>query len=139
VRILVNGEEYSSWDEVPEETRRLMRKVLPDADHNGIPDAVEGKDGPGVHVYKKRILVKRTSRTTRVLRTEEHPGFRYTMTNEDVSEALPKLDGDRVAPDPMTSDPGTPPTPPSDGPVILNGVEVGPDGQPLAKKHWWRR
>jgi hypothetical protein len=58
MKITVNGQEYASWDDVPEETRRLLGRVLPDEDGNGVPDAFEGKAEPGRHTYRKVILTK---------------------------------------------------------------------------------
>ncbi len=37
----INGVDYPSWDQVPEELRRQLA-ALPDADGNGIPDLIEG-------------------------------------------------------------------------------------------------
>ncbi len=48
----INGVDYPSWDQVPEELRRQLA-ALPDADGNGIPDfaekiAVIGAPAPSV-------------------------------------------------------------------------------------------
>lgn len=51
-RIVFNGQEYSSPEEMPAEIRRAyeqaMSGVLADADHNGIPDLFESGGGTSV-------------------------------------------------------------------------------------------
>jgi hypothetical protein len=135
VRIRVNGEEYASWDEVPEELRSMLRAALPDSDHNGVPDVMEGKAEPGEQRYSGSFVVRRRSKITRVSRTTARPGFRFTMTGSEVQAVPPRIEAD--------TPPARPPTPPTsatpEGPILLNGVEVGPDGQPLRRKPWWRR
>jgi hypothetical protein len=62
------------------------------------------------------------------------------MTDETVRPVPPHLGDDGRVDDPVeTSDPPTAPSPSADEPIILNGVEVGADGQPLKRKRWWQR
>jgi hypothetical protein len=131
VTIRVNGEEYASWDEVPEHARHLLEKVLPDADHNGVPDVFEGKSEPGHQTYRARFVATERTTETRVPGSGTRPGFGFKMTDSEVHQ---------VAPDPEDR-PSAPAAPvaPVDGPIVLNGVAVGPDGQPLRKKRWWNR
>ena len=129
--IRVNGEEYDSWDEVPEETRHLLEKVLPDEDHNGVPDVFEGKVEPGHHTYRGRFVATERTTRTRVPGAGTRPGFRFEMTATEVRQ---------VAPDPEERpSESSAPIAPADGPIVLNGVAVGPDGKPLRKKRWWSR
>jgi len=134
VKIRVNGEEYGSWDEVPEEMRRILRQVMPDDDHDRIPDTLRARPGPGQRVTRRRFDVTATVKDTRVPPTDARPGFRFQMTDA-FARALPPDPDDTGATDvdvaPATARP--------DGPIMLNGVEVGPDGTPLKKKRWWSR
>jgi hypothetical protein len=131
VTIRVNGEEYASWDEVPEHARHLLEKVLPDEDHNGVPDVFEGKAEPGHHTYRGRFVVTERTRETRVPGAGTRPGFRFRITDSEVSQ---------VPPEPEDRQPESAgPAAPADGPIVLNGVAVGPDGKPLTKKRWWNR
>jgi hypothetical protein len=137
VRIRVNGEEYASWDDVPEEMRRLLARVMPDDDHDGVPDAFQRPTEPGQHTYHRRFTA--TTRVThhRVLPSEDRPGFRFD-TADTFARALPLTPEGRQEADPESSPP--PSTAPStDGPIVLNGVEVAADGSPLKKKRWWSR
>ena len=50
-RISVNGQSYNSLEEMPPDVRKQYEEVmskLADADHNGIPDILEGKPDPTV-------------------------------------------------------------------------------------------
>jgi hypothetical protein len=40
--ININGQNYSTWDEVPDDIKQKVAAKLPDADGNGIPDVFEG-------------------------------------------------------------------------------------------------
>jgi hypothetical protein len=138
VTIRVNGVEYDSWDAVPEEIRRIVGALLPDDDHDGTPDAVEGALPPG-H-YGGRIRVTRRTKVTEVRPKGDRPGFRFAMTDESAQAVPPHLGDDGRVDDPVeTSGPPTAARPPADGPIILNGVEVGADGRPLKCKRWWQR
>jgi hypothetical protein len=39
--INVNGQSYTSWEDVPPEVRAQLAATLPDADKNGVPDLFE--------------------------------------------------------------------------------------------------
>lgn len=41
VKLTVNGVEYDSWDDVPEEQRASLARVLPDDAGTGVPDVFE--------------------------------------------------------------------------------------------------
>jgi hypothetical protein len=52
-KIMVNGKEYDSVDDMPAEVRSVyqsMSGMLADADHNGVPDILEGKGNPAAVV-----------------------------------------------------------------------------------------
>jgi hypothetical protein len=56
-KIVINGKEYASTDEMPPEIRAVYEEamsVLADRDANGVPDLLEGK-GPGVWQAAKQI------------------------------------------------------------------------------------
>jgi hypothetical protein len=131
VKIRINGDEYDSWDEVPEETRRLLAQVIPDDDHNGVPDVFEEGREPGHHTYRRRFTVTTRSRDTLVPRSGARPGFRF-RTTDAFARALPPEPGDLEVDRPAS-------VAPSEAPIVLNGVEVGADGKPLRKKRWWNR
>jgi hypothetical protein len=131
VTIRVNGEEYDSWDEVPEHTRHLLAKVLPDEDHNGVPDVFEGKVEPGHHTYRGTFVATERTTQTRVRGAGTRPGFRFRMTDSEVHQVPPEPEDRHPGPEAQL--------PPGDGRIVLNGVEVGPDGRPLRKKRWWVR
>jgi hypothetical protein len=135
VKIRVNGEEYSSWDEVPEEMRRLLAQVMPDDDHDGVPDALQQHIGPGQPPYRRRFNVTARVKNTRVPPSDARPGFRFQMTDA-FARALPPEPVDGESTGSATTGPATSAT---DGPIVLNGVEVGADGTPLKKKRWWSR
>ena len=40
--IIVNGQHYASWDEVPADVRNTMSAALPDANRDGVPDLLQG-------------------------------------------------------------------------------------------------
>ena len=148
--IRLNGAEYDSWEDVPEEMRRMLDGALPDLDGNGVPDAFEGKAEPGHHTYKKIVVTR-----PRDLRPgEEHDPGKLRMKKLSVT-----TDGDD--PDPASdisplyrprwrpADPGAAVPAPEDAPVSsastvpqgmieLNGELVNVDGTP-PKRHWWRR
>jgi hypothetical protein len=140
VRITVNGEEYGSWDEVPEETRHLLGQVLPDVDGNGVPDAFEGGADPGRHSYHKVIVTTPASppavpNGTRKVRVK----VRRTIAR------LPDATGSTPPPDPSPDpSPDPAPGPPADGStvpqgkILLNGELVDADPEP-PRPHWWRR
>lgn len=160
MKIRVNGAEYDSWDDVPDEMRRMLDGVLPDLDGNGVPDAFEGKAEPGHHTYKKFVVTR-----PRDLRPgEEHDPhkLRMQMLSATTDEAAPDPASDisplyrprwrpeDAAPaDAAPADSGPAYPAPEDAPVPgastvpqgmieLNGELVNIDGTP-PKRHWWRR
>ena len=48
--LIINGQEYASWDDVPEDVRGQLAH-LRDADRNGIPDDIEGSAYASVQVH----------------------------------------------------------------------------------------
>lgn len=128
----LNGVEHDSWDDVPEDVRHLLAKALPDEDHNGVPDVFEGRAEPGHRRYTARLVATETTEVSRVRRAGTRPGFRFTMTTSDVHPVAPE-------PEDLAVEARAPVPTEADGPIVLNGVEVGPDGLPLRKKRWWRR
>ena len=153
--IRLNGAEYDSWDDVPEEMRRMLDGVLPDLDGNGVPDAFEGKAEPGHHTYKKIVVTR-----PRDLRPgEEHdPGkLRMKVLSATTDEGAPDP-ASHISPlyrprhrpeDAAPADPGPAEPAPEEAPfssastvpqgmIMLNGELVSADGTP-PKRHWWRR
>jgi hypothetical protein len=134
MRIRVNGEEYDAWEDVPEEARRLLGKALPDEDHDGVPDVFEDAAGPDHHAESAHFVATQRTRVTRVPGSATRPGFSFRMTTSDVHVEPPD-------PDELGREWSTPlePMRSVDRPILLNGVEVGADGQPLRKRKRWRR
>jgi len=59
-RIVVNGREYGSVDEMPPDVRQAyqrMRSGLVDSDRDGMPDMFEGKKANVVSVTRRKIVV----------------------------------------------------------------------------------
>jgi hypothetical protein len=62
-KIVFNGKEYSSPDEMPPEVRRTydrMLQMLPDEDRTGVPDLFEGKSGSGVGLQTAEVKFQLT-------------------------------------------------------------------------------
>jgi hypothetical protein len=130
VKIVVNGQEYDSWDQVPEEIRALMGGTLPDADHNGVPDLLEGGPIPtaGMTVQSTAIDVD---------------GVTYQSLADLPPQARAALEAAGLTGAPGA--PATAPAPlppaapaPATGQVLLNGEPVGANGS-AKRRHWWQR
>jgi hypothetical protein len=59
-RIVFNGREYSSADEMPPDVREVFERTMrlaADSDRDGVPDVFEGKDGNVTSITRSRIVV----------------------------------------------------------------------------------
>jgi len=59
-KIVVNGREYGSVDEMPPDVRQAyerMRSALVDSDRDGVPDMFEGKNANVVRVTRQKVVV----------------------------------------------------------------------------------
>ena len=121
MKITVNGREYDSWGDVPEETRHLLGRVLPDDDGNGVPDAFEGKAELGRHTYRKVML----SRPSQVPAPPEEGRRKVRfMSRSTTTVAAPASATDQsVVPE---------------GKIMLNGELVDANSE-QPKTHWWHR
>lgn len=131
MKITVNGTEYSSWDEVPEDARRLLMAsgAFADSDHDGVPDFAEG--GGAESLKSGRFVSRVTKRITVGDKTYDSvddvpPALRATLERAGL-----------IQPGEAATDSARPAesTAPS-GEVLLNGVPI--DDKPR-KKRWWRR
>jgi hypothetical protein len=127
--ITVNGTEYASWDDVPEELRTTLRGALPDADGDGVPDVLQGRATPGRHVV--RTMKIKVGDQEYDSPDQLPPELRATleaagMVQSAVEAGTRPLSG---------AQPQLPPAA-AGGPVVLNGVPIAP---PAKKKHWWQR
>jgi hypothetical protein len=134
MNIVVNGQQYASWDDVPDEIRTLLGSTgaLPDSNHDGVPDLFEGGPLP-------------TSETTVQSTTIDVDGVTYHSLEDvppEVRSALAAagLLGARSSNPPSASRQVTPTSQPPQpsGEVLLNGVPVAADGS-AKRKHWWQR
>jgi hypothetical protein len=128
VKIVVDGQEYDSWDQVPEEIRALMGGTLPDADHNGVPDLLEGGPIPtaGMTVQSTAIDVD---------------GVTYQSLADLPPQARAALEAAGLTGAPGATAPAPlPPAAraPATGQVLLNGEPVGANGS-AKRQHWWQR
>jgi RNase P/RNase MRP subunit p29 len=59
-RIVFNGREYSSADDMPPDVREAFERTMrltADSDRNGVPDVFEGRDGNVTSVTRQKIVV----------------------------------------------------------------------------------
>ena len=156
--ITVNGTEYASWDDVPEDVRATLRGALPDADGDGVPDVLQGRGAPGQHVV--RTMKIKVGDQEYDSPDQLPPELRASLQSAGLFPTRPALQpGVQASPEPAPQagaqtgpQPGPRPAPgfsppaapipppvstaPAAGPVMLNGVPV--DAQ-VKKKHWWQR
>jgi hypothetical protein len=97
-RIIFNGQEYASPEAMPEEVRKMYQQALAqfaDADHNGIPDVLEGRgDGTKAVIGIQNSSITVNGKTYG--NVEEMPGFARFL----YEQAMRHLDRSRLsAPD----------------------------------------
>jgi hypothetical protein len=147
--INVNGQNYSTWEDVPPEVRQQLAATLPDADKNGVPDLFEGNLGglpAGAQTFASTSIIVdgKPVQSAADLPPEMQaklqqalgmlgPMFGATATP---TAAVPPAPGTPTAPG------GVPPNAPwplQPGQVMLNGVPTVVGETTPAKKSWWKR
>jgi hypothetical protein len=138
--ININGQNYSSWEEVPEEIRAQVAGKLPDADHNGVPDVFEGN-----LASLGNLVAGGQAATFTSISVDGQQVNSLGQLPPEVQEMLQKTLGiyqpGSVAAPPPAAPGAVPPNAPwplQPGQVMLNGVPttVGADAP---KKSWWKR
>lgn len=128
----INGVDYPSWDQVPEELRRQLA-ALPDADGNGIPDLIEGTAATlPDQVVRTQTYVETSSRS-------------FVLNSPEDFAALPPdvralLDGPPAAGIPQDAPPQdalAAPARPQDAPVVQASAVL--QDRTAAKPSWLRR
>ena len=153
--ININGQNYTKWEDVPEDVRKQLATTLPDTDHNGVPDMLEGNLSGVQAMMQSAMQAGGTGQPAQTFTSITVDGQQVGSLGQlppEVQEMLRNTlgiyqPGSVAAPPPAA--PGAPaapgvvppnaPWPLQPGQVMLNGVptSVG-DGQPV-KKSWWRR
>jgi hypothetical protein len=136
--ININGQSYATWEEVPPEVRQQLAARLPDADHNGIPDLLEGNlAGLG------DLAAGGQPATFTSISVDGQQVDSLGQLPPEVQELLKNAlglaqPGSAATPGPTPG--GAPPTgvPLQPGEVMLNGVPTAVGAEP-AKKPWWKR
>ncbi|MCW2797431.1 hypothetical protein [Nocardioides sp.] len=142
MQIMVNGQQYDSWDAVPPEIRQQLAAKLPDADKNGIPDLFEGGGLPmsssSVITSTSFAVDGKTYDNVASLPAEVQAVLRNMLpglTGAAAPAATPPL----AVPAPAAAPAPTVGQPLAEGEVMLNGVPTRVGSEPARKKHWWRR
>lgn len=143
MKITVNGTDYDSWDDVPEQLRSLLGSTLPDADGDGVPDLLQGTGvlpADGVHVQSTSIDVD--GRTYDSI--DDLPaGIRASLQSAGLLGGPPAPSAQAANPAgrlPAASTPARPAgrQPLGPGQVLLNGEVVDVDPGP-ERRRWWQR
>jgi hypothetical protein len=126
VNIEVNGKQYDSWDDVPEDIRKLVQGTgaLPDTDHDGVPDLFENTAA----LPSGSTTIRSTTVTT--------GGQTYNSIDEVPPDIRAALQSAGLLGGPQPS--GPQPSGPQPSGVLLNGVPVEAAGK-VERKRWWRR
>ena len=109
-RILFNGQEYPSVEAMPDDVRKLYQQAiaqLVDADHDGIPDVLQGR-GDGA---KNVIGIQSSSITVNgktYQRTDDMPPLVRALFDEAIRLVGPTLSGAPDAPSVPASSPRNP-------------------------------
>ncbi|MDX6299540.1 MAG: hypothetical protein QOF53_754 [Nocardioidaceae bacterium] len=142
--INVNGQSYTSWEDVPPEVRQQLATTLPDADKNGVPDLFEGNlqglpAGAQTFASTSIIVDGKPVQSAAQLSPE---------VQAKLQQALGMLGPMFAAGTTPAAAPGAPATPAATatsaiplqpGQVMLNGVPTVVGGTPPPKKGFFKR
>jgi len=143
VEININGQRYDEWHQVPEAIRAQLAALLPDADGNGIPDALEGKGAFGAGGGFPQPTVISTS-------SINLNGKPINSVADLPQEVIDRIRGagfgafldQQSPPAPVGQVPPAPATPTSaplaSHQVIMNGQVVDVNAQSTAPRRWWQ-
>ncbi|QIG41364.1 hypothetical protein G5V58_24145 [Nocardioides anomalus] len=146
MQIIVNGQSYTRWEDVPEAVRTQLAATLPDTDHNGVPDMLEGN-------LSGLSQLAGQAQTFTSVSVDGQPVSSLGQLPPEVQELLQKTlglaqPGSVAAPPPApgaapaapaTPATGTPAPPLQPGQVMLNGVPTTPGDITEPRKPWWKR
>ncbi|MCW2765142.1 MAG: hypothetical protein JWO11_1101 [Nocardioides sp.] len=143
MQIMVNGQQYDSWEAVPPEIRQQLAAKLPDADGNGVPDLFEGGGLPPTSssvVTSTSFAVDGTTYdSVAALPPEIQAVLRNLMPGAAGPPApAPPLSMPTQAQVPPAPSPA-PGQPLAEGEIMLNGVPTRVTDEPVRKKRWWQR
>jgi hypothetical protein len=144
--ININGQNYDTWEDVPEDVRKQVAAKLPDADQNGVPDVFEGNLASlGNLAGGQTTFTSISIDGQQVDSLGQLPPEVQEMLRSTLGIYQP---GSVAAPPPGTpgTTPGTsgaavPPNGPwplQPGQVMLNGVPTTVGAEP-PRKSWWKR
>jgi hypothetical protein len=139
--ININGQSYTTWEDVPEDIRKQVAAKLPDANQNGVPDVFEGD-------LSSLANLANAQTTFTSISVDGQPVSSLGQLPPEVQEMLRNTlgivqPGSVAAPPPGTpAAPGVAPPnaawPLQPGQVMLNGVPTTPGVEP-PKKSWLKR
>jgi hypothetical protein len=141
VEINVNGQQYDDWQQVPEAIRAQLEALLPDADGNGIPDALEGKGGFGAGGSFPQPTVISTS-------SINFNGKQVNSISDLPQEVVDRIRGaglgaflEPQSPPSATSDSAAATdssTPLASHQVVMNGQVVDVNAPAATPRRWWQ-
>lgn len=128
-RFVVNGVTYTSLDEVPQPDRDSLAALLADADGDGVPDIVQGRDASGSVAYRLSQLAETIEVDGVVYETlDDIPEPRRSQVRDAMArqkiDVPPAATSRRPDPTPMRSP--TPAPAPVPAPII---TEAGPSSR----------
>ncbi|WP_028651467.1 hypothetical protein [Nocardioides halotolerans] len=137
--ININGQSYTRWEDVPEDVRAQLAATLPDTDHNGVPDLLEGNlSGVQAMVQGAMQSGGTPAQSFTSVSVDGQQVSSLGQLPPEVQELLKNTlgifqPGSVVAPPPAT---GTSLQP---GQVMLNGVPTTVGEAVEVRKPWWKR
>ena len=144
--ININGQNYSRWEDVPEELRTKLAAQLPDADKNGIPDVFEGNLASlgSLPTNGQPMITSMSFDGQSVSSVGQLPPEVQEMLRNTLGIFAP---GSVAAPPPgAPTAPAAPPVVPPNAPwplqpgqVMLNGVPTSVSETAPPKKSWIKR
>ena len=141
MQIMVNGQQYDSWDAVPADIRQQLAAKLPDADGNGVPDLFEGGGLPpassSVITSTSFAVDGRTYDSVASLPPEVQALLRNLLPG--AAAASPPAAAPAAPTMPAPAQQAQAAAPLAEGEIMLNGVPTRITGEPAKKKHWWQR
>lgn len=84
----VNGVKYASLDDIPQEHRAAIERMLEDQNNDGIPDIVQDNDGVKINA---KVLTKKTTESTRHVRSDCQPTENAFVRQLDEPEEKPGI------------------------------------------------
>lgn len=142
--IIVHGQQFNSWDDVPTEIKATLIASLPDANHDGVSDIFQGGPLPdGGQQAVSSHIISVDGRAVNSLaavppdikRMMQAAGFPFGQP-ESTRQPMDPSSSEQFA---LTAPPVAPPQP---GHVVLDGVPVDASQEIPGvehRRHWWQR